>query len=212
MPLKPGDKIAFEGTFSGAFDMLLYGTPTGTANRNVLFRLSLSSSKGYVARSDSLTPAGKEATAGGQPLQLGVTFSIVIQRSSTGFEVTIDGLRTPEFDFTQRIPGDVTAVGLQSVGPSFAVSLRLYSTVALKPTPALTNAASPTVPTVSATWTPATPRPRLLSRQLPAFATATDPRPRTEADDSANITLPPDAQVGTIRQNAPPPRSKVGGG
>jgi hypothetical protein len=133
---------------------------------------------------------GQEAAAGGMPLKPGVDFSIVIRVSSTGFEVTIDGLHRPEFDFSQRIAGNVTAVELQSTGSS---GLSLYSTVALKPTAAPTTAA---LPTVRQTQTPVTPRPLRMSSQLPdVAAAAADPRPRTDADDAAGITLPPDAQI-----------------
>jgi hypothetical protein len=149
---------------------------------------------------------GREATAGGLPLQPGVRFSIVIQKSAAGFEVTIDGLRTPEFDFTQRIAGNVTAVELQSVGSS---GLSLYSTVALKSTRAPTNAAFATIRGVTPTTT-LQPR-RFLP--LPPH-TSTDPRPRNDADDAAGITLAPDEAGGGHAINraasrVPPPPQRV---
>ncbi len=137
---------------------------------------------------------GQQAAAGRLPLKPGVDFSFVIRVSSTGFEVTIDGLHRPEFDFSQRIAGNVMAVELGSTGSS---GLSLYSTVALKPTYAPRTAA---LPTTRGAATRGTPRRRQALRELPRVREV-DPRPRTDSDDALNITLPPEAFVG-------PPKKK----
>ncbi len=99
---------------------------------------------------------GSSQTAGGLPLKKGIKFSIAIQQSSTGFEVTIDGVRLPEFDFKQRIAGEVTGVRLQS--PNLQ-DFRLYSSATPKLSPAPTF-----VPTLAPTPTPTVPPTRAPTR------------------------------------------------
>jgi len=102
---------------------------------------------------------GPAQTSGDQPLKQGLKFSIALQRSSTGFEVTVDGLRMPEFDFKLRIESEVVQVGLQS--PNLQ-DFRVYATpkVSLAPTFA---------PTVAPTYRP-TASPTLLPTSHPTLA------------------------------------------
>jgi hypothetical protein len=78
---------------------------------------------------------GRPQPTVGFPFQLGVGFAILIRRSEAGvFEVTIDGVRSPQFDFAQRIAGDVAAIELQ--GPmNDLIDFDVYAAAPLTPTP-----------------------------------------------------------------------------
>jgi len=240
LPLMPGDKIALEGKSIGAFGIVFYGQPRAAdpcrGKRSILLRLSLNPGIGSVSRNDASVPTttncslnwGQEQTIDGPSVKQNVLFSIVIQRSNMGFDVTIDGVRRPQVDFKQRIVGDVAAVGLQTwnavQGGEALLDFKLYSAIAsVEPTqfptfvPTYASAfntrvptAPPTIPTTATNGPPLTTQSqRLSSDELPLFTAANgyaDPRLRTDADDRAGTTLAPDEAGGGVPSNAAAPR------
>ena len=137
---------------------------------------------------------GDEQTAGGLPLQRGVNFSIVIERSGAGFEVTIDGVRQPTLDFKQRIAGNVDAVRLQSPKVGYTTwDVRLYTTVDML----LATA----VPTKAPTANPSS-RPTFAPTVAPTGFPTLVPTPLP----TASPTMPPTSPPTAVPSFSPTPR------
>ena len=76
---------------------------------NILFHWSPRSS--YVVRNSNFNGVwGSEERSGGLPFPIDREHEVQFTRTATGWQITIDGLRAPTFDFVQRWEGSVATI------------------------------------------------------------------------------------------------------
>jgi hypothetical protein len=111
--MSTGDKVKFDGRMPKSVCINFYD-----AEGNIVFHLNPRQTEGCVVRNACYNGEwGSEERAGGLPFAVGRNLSVIVEKTSDGFAVVVDGVRIPALDFAQRQAGNVVQVDVTEAQP-----------------------------------------------------------------------------------------------
>jgi hypothetical protein len=116
--MSTGDKVKFDGRMPKSVCINFYD-----AEGNIVFHLNPRQTEGCVVRNACYNGEwGSEERAGGLPFAVGRNLSVIVEKTSDGFAVVVDGVRIPALDFAQRQAGKVVQVDVTEAQPKLQAS------------------------------------------------------------------------------------------